>query len=217
MVIGDRAPVEMTRRARPDPFVQEVFARNEATKKPWVSADNSSHIWTARLPGDLAPGTYRVVVEAVGRIRPALERAARARGDGVGDAGARVCRDIGPYITERLMRRASPQPLRNQWERNDGSEIDCGRSHRIPERFHHRGRHAAWGGEGGDGQDQHAGEHHRDGQKGARTRRDDRLRADHLHRGLSRTRAELRMASSRAWSTANRSVRAPGARRSSML
>ena len=47
----------------PDPFVEEVFARNEATKKPWVKAD-SSHIWTARLPGDLAPGTYRVVVEA---------------------------------------------------------------------------------------------------------------------------------------------------------
>ena len=66
MVIGDRAPIEMTRSSRPDPFVQEVFARNEATKKAWVSADNSSHIWTARLPGDLAPGTYRVVVEAIG-------------------------------------------------------------------------------------------------------------------------------------------------------
>ena len=66
MVIGDRAPIEMTRSSRPDPFVQDVFARNEATKKAWVSADNSSHIWTARLPGDLAPGTYRVVVEAVG-------------------------------------------------------------------------------------------------------------------------------------------------------
>ena len=66
MVIGDRAPIEMTRSSRPDPFVQEVFARNEATKKAWVSADNSSHIWTARLPGDLAPGTYRVVVEAFG-------------------------------------------------------------------------------------------------------------------------------------------------------
>ena len=66
MVIGDRAPIEMTRSSRPDPFVQEVFARNEATKKAWVSADNSSHIWTARLPGDLAPGTYRVVVEASG-------------------------------------------------------------------------------------------------------------------------------------------------------
>ena len=66
MVVGDRTPIEMTRSSRPDPFVQEVFARNEATKKAWVRADNSSHIWTARLPGDLAPGTYRVVVEAAG-------------------------------------------------------------------------------------------------------------------------------------------------------
>ena len=66
MVIGDRAPVEMVRTARPDPFVQEVFARNEATKKAWVKANDSSHVWTVRLPGDLKPGTYPVVVEAVG-------------------------------------------------------------------------------------------------------------------------------------------------------
>ena len=66
MVIGDRAPVEMVRTARPDPFVQEVFARNEATKKAWVKANDSSHVWAARLPGDLKPGTYPVVVEAVG-------------------------------------------------------------------------------------------------------------------------------------------------------
>jgi hypothetical protein len=66
MVVGDRAPVEMTRRARPDPFVEEVFARNGATKKAWARADNSSHIWVARLPADLAPGTYRVAVEATG-------------------------------------------------------------------------------------------------------------------------------------------------------
>ena len=64
MIIGDRAPIAMTQSARPDPFVEEVFARNEATKKGWVKADDSSHIWTARLPGDLAPGTYPVVVEA---------------------------------------------------------------------------------------------------------------------------------------------------------
>jgi hypothetical protein len=43
-----------------------VFARNEATRKAWARADISSHIWTARLPGDLAPGTYPVVVEALG-------------------------------------------------------------------------------------------------------------------------------------------------------
>src|ERR1700735_3383714 len=66
MVIGDRAPIEMTRSARPDPFVQEVFARNEATKKAWANADISSHIWIAHLPDDLAPGTYPVVVEATG-------------------------------------------------------------------------------------------------------------------------------------------------------
>jgi hypothetical protein len=66
MIIGDRAPIEMTRRARPDPFVQEVFGRNEATKKAWVKANDCSHIWVARLPGDLAPGTYRVEVEAAG-------------------------------------------------------------------------------------------------------------------------------------------------------
>ena len=50
---------------RPDPFVEEVFARNEATKKAWVKAETSSHIWTARLPADLAPGAYRIEVEAV--------------------------------------------------------------------------------------------------------------------------------------------------------
>ena len=56
----------MERVARPDPFVEEVFARNEATKKAWVKAEDSSHIWTARLPGDLKPGTYPVVIEAAG-------------------------------------------------------------------------------------------------------------------------------------------------------
>ena len=72
MVIGDRAPVEMVRTARPDPFVQDVFARNEATKKAWVKANDSSHVWVARLPGDLKPGTYPVVVEAVGEYGQTL-------------------------------------------------------------------------------------------------------------------------------------------------
>ena len=65
MTIGGRPPVAMVRTARPDPFVEEVFARNEKTKKAWVKADPSSHVWTARLPADLAPGAYRVEVEAV--------------------------------------------------------------------------------------------------------------------------------------------------------
>jgi hypothetical protein len=63
--IGKRPPVAMTRDSRPDPFVQEVFARNEATKKPWVRADPSSHIWVARLPTDLDAGTHCIQVRAV--------------------------------------------------------------------------------------------------------------------------------------------------------
>jgi hypothetical protein len=63
--IGRRAPVKMQRVVRPDPFVEEVFARNEATKKPWVKAEPSSHIWTARLPGNLEAGTHCIAVRVV--------------------------------------------------------------------------------------------------------------------------------------------------------
>jgi hypothetical protein len=64
MTIGERAPIAMTRVRTPDPFVEEVFARNEATKKAWVKAEPSSHVWIARLPADLPAGTHRVTVEA---------------------------------------------------------------------------------------------------------------------------------------------------------
>jgi hypothetical protein len=52
----------MTREARPDPFVEEVFARHEATEKPWVKVDPSSHVWVARLPADLDAGTHCIEV-----------------------------------------------------------------------------------------------------------------------------------------------------------
>ncbi|WP_158815794.1 calcineurin-like phosphoesterase family protein [Methylocapsa sp. S129] len=65
MRIGDRAPIAMARQTMPDPFVEEVFARNEATKKSWIKAEPSSHMWTARLPADLTPGTHRIIVEAI--------------------------------------------------------------------------------------------------------------------------------------------------------
>jgi len=60
--IGQREPVTMTRETRPDPFVEEVFARHEPTKKPWVKAAPSSHIWVARLPADLNAGTHCIEV-----------------------------------------------------------------------------------------------------------------------------------------------------------
>ena len=63
--IGSRAPVKMERVVRPDPFVEEVFARNEATKKPWVKAEPSSHIWSARLPADLEAGTHCIAVRVI--------------------------------------------------------------------------------------------------------------------------------------------------------
>jgi hypothetical protein len=63
--IGKREPIKMDRVIRSDPFVEEEFARNEATKKPWVKALPSSHIWSARLPGDLQPGTHCVAVRVI--------------------------------------------------------------------------------------------------------------------------------------------------------
>src|SRR5258708_4801525 len=60
--IGERAPVRMERELRPDPFVKEVFARNQATKKSWVKAEPCSHLWAARLPADLEAGTHCIKV-----------------------------------------------------------------------------------------------------------------------------------------------------------
>ena len=61
--IGDRPPLAMMRTRRLDPFVTELYARYPETKKSWVQATPSTHIWTARLPDDLAPGAHRVAVE----------------------------------------------------------------------------------------------------------------------------------------------------------
>ena len=62
LAVGGAPPMPMTPDRRPDPLVQELYARNEETKKPWVKADVSSHIWTVRLPGNLRPGTHTLTV-----------------------------------------------------------------------------------------------------------------------------------------------------------
>jgi hypothetical protein len=59
---GPAQPMRKTERL--DPFVVEVYARNADTKKPWVEAGVSSHIWQATLPGNLEPGTHRLDVRA---------------------------------------------------------------------------------------------------------------------------------------------------------
>ena len=62
--IGERAPVRMERVRRPDPFVKGVFARHQDSKKSWVAAEPCTHLFVARLPADLEPGTHRIMVEA---------------------------------------------------------------------------------------------------------------------------------------------------------
>lgn len=38
------------------------FARNAATKKPWVKAELCEHLWVGELPGDLEVGTHCITV-----------------------------------------------------------------------------------------------------------------------------------------------------------
>ena len=57
-------PVTLVKVERRDPFVDEVYERNLATKKPWVKSGRSSHIWQAALPAALAAGTHRIEVNA---------------------------------------------------------------------------------------------------------------------------------------------------------
>ncbi len=58
-------PVPMERQPMIDPFVNELFARNEDSKKPWVEPQPSSHVFVAALPDDLGPGTRTLSVRAV--------------------------------------------------------------------------------------------------------------------------------------------------------
>ncbi|KQO45541.1 MULTISPECIES: calcineurin-like phosphoesterase family protein [unclassified Methylobacterium] len=61
--IGSGPAVAMVRTRRPDPFVNEVYLRYPEAKKPWVKAEPSSHIWVARLDGDIPAGSHRITVD----------------------------------------------------------------------------------------------------------------------------------------------------------
>jgi hypothetical protein len=72
--IGGRPYQALAKIDRLDPFVVEVYARNADSKKPWVDATKSNHIWQAALPADLKPGTHRVAIrgrDEYGRIHMA--------------------------------------------------------------------------------------------------------------------------------------------------
>ena len=51
-----------TRIAAKDPYCVELYARNRATTKPWVSPQISTHLWQAALPADLPAGAHRIEV-----------------------------------------------------------------------------------------------------------------------------------------------------------
>ena len=59
----DEQPMQHVERV--DPKIQEMFTRHEETKKSWVNATPSSHLWEAQLPDDLAPGVYTLSVRAI--------------------------------------------------------------------------------------------------------------------------------------------------------
>jgi hypothetical protein len=74
MAIGRDGFTAMRKVQRVDPFVTEVYARNDTTKKTWVKPAPSTHLWQANLPADLAAGSYRVRVRATdeyGRVHVA--------------------------------------------------------------------------------------------------------------------------------------------------
>ena len=74
VAVGGRAPAPMVKAMRVDPLVREVYARNAATKKPWVKASLSTHVWQATLPADLPAGAHRVRVmgtDEYGRVHTA--------------------------------------------------------------------------------------------------------------------------------------------------
>ncbi len=63
--VDDGPWLKMRQVFRPDPYMFEVFARNPDTKKSWLSATPSSHIWQADVPDDLTMGVYTLSVRAV--------------------------------------------------------------------------------------------------------------------------------------------------------
>ncbi len=72
--IDDGEYLPMRRVRRRDPYLVELHARNAETKKSWVKAEPSSHIFVAGLPDDLGPGVYTVSVRATdefGRVHHA--------------------------------------------------------------------------------------------------------------------------------------------------
>lgn len=66
--IDDGPAIEMQRQRRSDPFVAAVYAQNRSSIKPWVHAEQSTHIWAVPLPPRLKVGIHRLEIIAVGEF-----------------------------------------------------------------------------------------------------------------------------------------------------
>ncbi|MCX8254825.1 Calcineurin-like phosphoesterase [Beijerinckiaceae bacterium RH AL1] len=62
--LDDGHPIEMQRVAKVDPFVAQLYGRYPDTIKKWVTPQHCSHLFAARLPAGLRPGTYALKVAA---------------------------------------------------------------------------------------------------------------------------------------------------------
>jgi calcineurin-like phosphoesterase family protein len=63
--VGNHQEMIMARSIRKDPLIDEMWTRNPDSKKSFVNAAVSSHLFEADLPDDLAPGVYTLSVRAV--------------------------------------------------------------------------------------------------------------------------------------------------------
>ncbi len=63
--IGEGPYQPMRRVRRKDPTTKELFRRHADSKKSWVQAIPSSHLWSADLPDDLGAGAHLLSVRAV--------------------------------------------------------------------------------------------------------------------------------------------------------
>ncbi len=55
----------MARSARVDPLVAKLSLRIKDRSVYWTPLRDSTHIWAAPLPRDLAPGVRRITIRAV--------------------------------------------------------------------------------------------------------------------------------------------------------
>ena len=64
MSVDGGEPELMEHAPGPDPLAREFFQRHAHTKKSWVEATPTGHLWRGKLPRDLAPGAHTVTVRA---------------------------------------------------------------------------------------------------------------------------------------------------------